>query len=285
MTKGQMKSVQNKITSLEKILMRDLDEQEVDYLTNHSVNEFLYEVLGFDQEDLLVLLRIKKIISDWCTRPAGEINTIEEDMNFFFDSNEFENEDVDINFFKDTSHRINRKVSDVLSSIIGELQNEQRKYVKKEEGANNIEITSNVETGPKEFEFDENDEVEDDDFESDVIEDDTTSIYDLIPENSKKWAEKLTIQEVMEAMDTAISVIADEYLDKGITDPDKIDQNEITGEWVDQIKDLAIEKFVQILNSGETVEFEDEEIQAEVLDYLYNHNYKVKSINNKVSLL
>ena len=86
-------------------------------------------------------------------------------------------------------------------------------------------------------------------------------------------------------MDTAISVIADEYLDKGITDPDKIDQNEITGEWVDQIKDLAIEKFVQILNSGETVEFEDEEIQAEVLDYLYNHNYKVKSINNKVSLL
>ena len=285
MTKGQMKSVQNKITSLEKILMRDLDEQEVDYLTNHSVNEVLYEVLGFDQADLLVLLRIKKIISDWCTRPAGEINTIEEDMNFFFDSNEFENEDVDINFFKDTSHRINRKVSDVLSSIIGELQNEQRKYVKKEEGANNIEITSNVETGPKEFEFDENDEVKDDDFEGDVIEDDTTSIYDLIPDNSKKWAEKLTIQEVMEAMDTAISVIADEYLDKGITDPDKIDQNEITGEWVDQIKDLAIEKFVQILNSGETVEFEDEEIQAEVLDYLYNHNYKVKSINNKVSLL
>ena len=127
--------------------------------------------------------------------------------------------------------------------------------------------------------------MEDDAFEGDVIEDDTTSIYDLIPENSKKWAEKLTIQEVMEAMDTAISVIADEYLNKGITDPDKIDQNEITGEWVDQIKDLAIEKFVQILNSGETIEFEDDEIQTEVLDYLYNHNYKVKSINNKVSLL
>ena len=127
--------------------------------------------------------------------------------------------------------------------------------------------------------------MEDDAFEGDTIEDDTTSIYDLIPENSKKWAEKLTIQEAMEAMDTAISVIADEYLNKGITDPDKIDQNEITGEWVDQIKDLAIEKFVQILDSGETIEFEDDEIQTEVLDYLYNHNYKVKSINNKVSLL
>lgn len=276
-----MKQVQEKIETLEKILMRDLDDQEIEYLFDHSVNDFLFEVLGFDQDDLLVLLKIKKIISDWCTRPAGDIN-VDGDMNMFFDSGEFENEDVDINFFKDTNRRINRKVSDVLSSIIGELQAEQRKYVAREEGAN-VEITSDSEPPTKEFEFDENDEVGD--LSECEINDDC--INEIIPDGCQKWLKNVSEADIIAIVNKAITDVANDYANNEaiLSGEEDVNLDELTGEVVDKIKDFVIKFIIDNLNKTGEMEFDDEEIQSEVLDYLYKHNYKVKSINNKVSLL
>ena len=95
MTKGQMREVLTKVDTLEKLLMRELDDSELNYLLDHSVEEFLYDVLGFEKEELLVLKKIKKIISDWCTKPTTDVNTVNEDINLFFDTPEFEEEKSD----------------------------------------------------------------------------------------------------------------------------------------------------------------------------------------------
>jgi hypothetical protein len=56
-------------------------------------------------------------------------------------------------------------------------------------------------------------------------------------------------------------------------------------EVVDQIKDAAVKHYADFLKEKSELELEDDEIRSEVLDYLYRHNYKVKTINNKISLV
>lgn len=290
MTKGQMKEVLEKTETLEKILMRDLEESEINYLVDHSVNDFLYDILGFNKEDLLVLRKIKKSISDWCTRPDSEVNSINESANLFFENPEFEDEEVDLNFFEETTNRVNRKVSGILSNILSDLEKEKKDFVAKTDDKDKIEIKSCSEK-PKEFEFDENDEVPDE-CGNPISEDKIVSIENLIPDCAKKWIVNLTQREIINAVDKAIEILTEDYIKRQETSLEfkglkslNFDEDEIASEIVDQIKDVAINHYVAIIQQEGEYEFSDTEIQSEVLDYLYKHNYKVKSINNKVSLV
>lgn len=289
MTKGQMKEILDKVDSLEKILMRELDDTEVNYLLDHSVDDFLYDVLGFEKEDLLVLKKIKKIISDWCTKPVSDINTVNEDINLFFDTPEYEEEKTDINFFEETS-RVNRKISSILSNILNDLEKERRNYVAKTENKAKIEITSNSEN-PKDFEFGE-ETFSDEECGNPISDEEVVSVVNIIPDCAKKWVSDLTHNEIADAIDKATDILVDDYIkthncENSIIDVKslKLNEDEIASEIVDQIKDVAIQHYVSIIQREGEYEFSDEEIQSEVLDYLYKHDYKVKSINNKISLV
>lgn len=290
MTKGQMKEVLSKVDTLERLLMRDLEDTEVNYLLDHSVDDFLYDVLGFEKEDLLVLKKIKKIISDWCTKPVSDVNAVNEDINLFFDTPEFEEEKSDINFFEETS-RVNRKISGILSNILKDLEKEKRNFVAKSENNAKIEITSNSEN-PKEFEFEEDEIFSDEECGNPISEDEVVSVENMLPECAKKWIVDLTRNEIADAIDKAAEILVDDYIkthncENSIVDTKslKLDDDEIASEIVDQIKDVAIKHYVSIIQKEGELEFSDSEIQSEVLDYLYKHNYKVKSIDNKVSLV
>lgn len=291
MTKGQMREVLTKVDTLEKLLMRELEDTEVNYLLDHSVDEFLYDVLGFEKEDLLVLRKIKKIISDWCTKPVSDINAVNEDINLFYDTPEFEDEKSDINFFKETTNRVNRKISGILSNILSDLEKEKRDYVAKSEDNAKLEITSNTET-PKEFEFEGEETYSDEECGNPISDDEVVSIVNIIPDCAKKWISDLTQNEINDAVHKATDILVDDYVRTHNCDELLIEakslqfnEDEIAGEIVDQIKDIAIKHYVSIIQREGEFEFSDAEIQSEVLDYLYKHNYKVKSINNKVSLV
>ena len=47
MNKEQMKNVLTKVQELEKILMRDLTDEEIAYLESHSSKDFLFDILGY----------------------------------------------------------------------------------------------------------------------------------------------------------------------------------------------------------------------------------------------
>lgn len=289
MTKGQMEEVLSKVNTLEKLLMRDLDEPEVNYLMDHSIDDFLYDILGFDHEDILVLARIQKIISDWCTRPDTDVNTVKEDINLFYDNPEFEDETSDVNFFKETTNRINGKISNILSNILDDLEKEKRNYVVKEDSPK-LEVTSNSEK-PKEFEFSDEETFSDEECGSPISENEVVSVVNMIPDCAKKWVSDLTHTEIADAIDKATETLVDDYIKNhpkmSVIDTSSIELNddEIASEIVDKIKDTAINHYISIIQREGEFEFSDSEIQSEVLDYLYKHNYKVKSINNKVSLV
>lgn len=290
MTKEQMKLVLDKVDTLEKLLMRNLDETEVNYLIEHSVDDFLYDILGFEKEDILVLMKFKKIISDWCTRPDIDVNTVKEDINLFYDTPEFEDETSDVNFFKETSTRINGKISNILSNILDDLEKEKRNYVVKENSPK-LEVTSNSEK-PKEFEFSDEETFSDEECGNPISENEVVSVVNMIPDCAKKWVSDLTHTEIVDAINKATETLVDDYIKNHpellvIDDTSSIELNddEIASEIVDKIKDTAINHYVSIIQREGEFEFSDSEIQSEVLDYLYKHNYKVKSINNKVSLV
>lgn len=287
MTKGQMKEVLEKAETLEKILMRELDEQEIEYLKDHSVNEFIYDVLEFDKEDLVVLLKVKKIISDWCTRPEEDFNDAVEDMNFFKDIDESLISESDIDLFKESHRKVDHKVSQLLSTIIAEFNDniKPRRVVR---------VTSADQAEPVEESFDFTDDAEiPDGFGTEINEEDTVSVMDAVPENAKKWAKDLSVQEINNALRTATEILIQDYLEKHpdieigtIYEKDfQINDDEMVSEAVDQIKDAAVRHYADFLKEKSELELEDDEIRSEVLDYLYRHNYKVKTINNKISLV
>ena len=268
MTKEQMKQAQEKIESLEKILMRDLDEDEINYLIEHSIEDFLYDILGFEEEDLQVLNRIRKIVSEYCTRPDND-HTSDDVEDFFKEDGEFEDTPIGMDFFKERDMK--RKVSDVLSSIINELQLEKKAHTL-------IQPIEKPSSKPLDG-CDEENEIEDSDIIRNLSEDEVVSIKDILPECAKKWCDVLSVDTIIKVYNETVT----EYKRFTKYSPSAEYIDYFIGDVVDRIKDAAILRYVEILKKG-PIEFNDEEIQSEVLDYLIKNKYKVKSINNKISL-
>lgn len=302
MTKGQMKEILDKVDSLEKILMRELNEQEIEYLKDHSVNDFIYDVLEFDKEDLLALLKVQKIISDWCTKPEEDWNP--NDLNLFDDLDLIS--ESDIKLFKESPHKVNERVSNLLATIISEFTDGIRpSMMTRVITAENLDSSDHCD-------FSKFDEVPENECGNEISEEDTISVIDAVPENAKKWTKDLSIQEITKAIDKASEIVVTDLSEEkfkkcepvlfanllpfkwggGTKMLDLEDlkehpelEDELISEVVDQIKDAAIQHYVELIQKEGEWEFCDEEIQSEVLDYLYKHDYKVKSINNKISLV
>lgn len=116
-------------------------------------------------------------------------------------------------------------------------------FVKKEEPSNKLEECFDQECPVDEKVFDKEQTV--DDF----------SILNIIPPQAKKWVTRLTIDEMVRAINDS-----DE---EGYTTED-----EFVGDLVDRLKDMAIAKYTNDILEGRVTEIEDEEIRSEVVDYM-----------------
>lgn len=268
-----------KILSLEQTLMRDLTEDEIEYIKDHDIKDFFFDVLGFDDKDLAVLNKIRKLISDWCTRPQLE----HEDEYDFFNGKEY---DASEPFVANENLRLHTYA--VLQSILNEIG---KKPFDTKDLSNMAIVSTKSKFDDSDFDKPDYFEFSDDTLKDSVEESlDKLAILEInntLPEASKKWLAGLSPEDIFKAADSAADVIARAVIDKGDFNPDtyEVNMDELISEMVDKVKDIAISKYVNRLTNGETIEFDDEEIQSEVLGYLYDHKYKVKSINNKVSVL
>lgn len=85
---------------------------------------------------------------------------------------------------------------------------------------------------------------------------DDFSILNIIPEQARKWVDRLTISEMIEAINNADKIEGYES------------EDEYVGELVDSLKDMAIAKYTNDILEGRITKIEDEEIRSEVVDYM-----------------
>lgn len=282
MNKEQMLMLQNKITHLEKMLMRDLNDQEVEYLNDHSVEEFFENRLGYDAEDITVLNKIRGIISKWCTqscwRPSEEALTNDED--FFTETNASGKESEKINdsldFFDQTKY-LDQKVKDTLKTILSNLENKSSSIFVVNRGV--VPLISVSPTFEKSAQTDfnlEEPKADTDCPEEELVNPKITQFNweDYFPSNARKWLEFATFDEFKY------------QLDKRIKFPCALTAfDAAVGDILDYFKDLHIKSLIIMLEYNKYLTINDKEIKSEVIDYLFRNNYKIKITNNKIELL
>lgn len=270
MNKEQMLMLQSKVTNLEKFLMRDLSDEEVEYLSDHTSDEFLANRLGYDQDDIQILNKIRETISNWCTkscwRPTEEDLTNDED--FFSETNASE-EDEKINYsldFFDQTKYLDQKVKDTLKTILNSLEKEVKDCNTKEiakEPPTKSEVKK--ESAPQQVDFDK-------ELISPKI--NQFNWKDYFGFDARKWLDFATFEECMYQLKRRVNFPCtnEEF-------------NAAIGDILDYFKDAYIKILIIRLECSHHLTINDEEIKSEVIDYLFKNKYKIKITNNKIELL
>ena len=89
---------------------------------------------------------------------------------------------------------------------------------------------------------------------------DDCSILNLIPEVSRKWVDRLTLDEMIKAYNDTV--------DWGRNTFENDDA--FISEFVDHVKDMAVAKYTNDILAGRISNIEDEEIKSEVIEYMMN---------------
>ena len=270
MNKEQMLMLQNKVTNLEKFLMRDLSNEEVEYLSEHTSDEFLANRLGYDNDDIQILNKIRETISNWCTkscwRPTED--NLTNDENFFSETNASE-EDEKINnsldFFDQTKY-LDQKVKDTLKTILNSLEKEiKNSTIKKIVKESSTESEATKESTPQQIDFDK---------ELIMPKINQSNWKDYFGFNSRKWLNFATFEECMQQLRRRVNFPCtnEEF-------------NAAIGDILDYFKDSYINSLIIMLEYKHYLVIDDEEIKSEVIDYLFKNKYKIKVTNNKIELL
>lgn len=115
MTKKEINHWLEKINAVEKIIFRDLNHAEIDFLKEHSIEELLYDVLCITKEDLKTLGTISELLKFW---------TVQEDTykdfkgNTLFDLPEDEADCIKENPKKTVDNKL-KHICQALSALIG----------------------------------------------------------------------------------------------------------------------------------------------------------------------
>lgn len=255
MNKEQMKNVLNKVQELEKILMRDLTDEETKYLESHSSKDFLFDILGYTEKDLKSLQSIKDILSEYCTTPLGkEFDEVDDALSIFDSDGEFSPYPITKSLFNEEDPKHNDVIEQALQ-LVKKFQEEQKKP--------KIKIKEAEKTDGKGFEFPQ----------------DTEEPYNTI---DPKWLVYLGNPE--QIIQIASSVLKD-FMKDSSPELKEESSNMLYGEIVDKIKDAVVGQEVESLEHFKEISISDEEIRSEVLDYLYKNKYKVVQQDDKIRIL
>ena len=255
MNKEQMKNVLTKVQELEKILMRDLTDEEIAYLESHSSKDFLFDILGYSEKDLRSLQSIKDILSEYCTSVHKDFDEIDDALSIFDSDGEFTPYPITKSFFSNEDSKHNDVIEKALE-LVKKFQEEQEKP--------KIKIKEAEAPDTKGFVFPQ----------------DTKE--NLVNAIDPKWIVNLGDPELI--IRIASSVLKD-FMENSSEEIKEDTSNIFYGEIVDKIKDSVIQQKVLELTQLKELEIPDEEIRSEVLDYLYKHKYKVIQQDNKIKIL
>lgn len=248
MTKEFMQNVLNKIQEMEELLMRPLQEKEIDYLMKYSTKEFLYDYLQYTDKDIKSMKNIKKIISEYIT-PESQVRLENDDF-----------ESMQKMLF--ASNPIGQRVINALRTVQGLITDTLKPNIESKK-----EINSSDE--PKDLQFTE------------------YPIKSLLPESAKKWTDKLTDEELQDLAIITDLEIANDMLNHNTDEiTDLLEWEDLfVGELMDKIKDAAVKHFIDELKEKKSLIIDDPEIHSEILSGLFKQREKVISNNNKIILV
>ena len=275
--------------------MRDLSDEEVEYLSDHTSDEFLANRLGYDQDDIQILNKIRETISNWCTkscwRPTEEDLTNDED--FFSETNASE-EDEKINYsldFFDQTKYLDQKVKDTLKNILNSLEKKVKdcntkeiakepptKSEVKKESASQLPFLPFLpfQSSVAKSEVKKESAPQQVDFDKELISPKINQFNwkDYFGFDARKWLDFATFEECMYQLKRRVNFPCtnEEF-------------NAAIGDILDYFKDAYIKILIIRLECSHHLTINDEEIKSEVIDYLFKNKYKIKITNNKIELL
>lgn len=267
--KSEMKDLSEDIKWFEEFLERPLTDKELYILCTKGFDVLYHNIFDSVEaanlyKNLLELVKNKVTVSY-----RGEVyNNIKEESDIFHQENEdseYEDDAPDQFYYSGRySGDLNYKKQEqyigdliaAINSVTPELEADEKvklayeKFVKKED-----------KPAPADTALDDVEQDSADSFCEDKDPDDlsTLGILDNLPENSRKWMDRLTAVDIM----TVINNITD-MEEKGEFE----NKDEFFSELVDQIKNMAIARYTLDIVAGRISTIEDEEIRSEVVDYM-----------------
>lgn len=276
MTKEQMIKSLQEIDNAEKLLMRSLDDWEEDYISNKGYDSFVKEKLGMDGDDVETLTKIRKAVSNYCTKAIdSSTSKLRLGANFMdndIDEADYEDRNRDNLILECVDKKTSQRAIDTLQTIVNCLH----------DGIDNLDAYYRSkgwypETLKNDFVLDEsqfndmvNIEKAADDCKEENTEENTSD--SLFPESFKPWLKYITGNEVTK--------IIDKYEDS----PSDISEKETLEKIMDEIKKCVIVKLANDLLNHKFGEIEDKEIRDEVINEMCiigKHKY-ISSVNGPI---
>lgn len=261
--KSEMKCLSNDICRFENLLERPLTDKELYVLCTKGADVLYHNI--FDSSKAADLYKeLLKLIKDKITVSyRGELydNVQEESDLFHQEDSEYEN-DTPEQFDYSTALDY-KKQEQYLKDLIAAVNSVTPK----------LEANEKVKIAYDKFIKKENkpapadtalDGVEQDNIDSFCEEKDpddlsTLGILDNLPENSHKWMDRLTAIDILTVINDITRMEENGEFEN---------KDAFFSELVDQIKNMAIARYVLDIKAGRITTIEDEEIRSEVVDYM-----------------
>ena len=263
MTKEQMIKSLQEIDKAEKLLMRSLDDWEEDYISNNGYDSFVKGKLGMDCDDIETLIKIRKAVSNYCTK-AIDSSTAKLRLGANFMEN-----DIDEASYEDRNRNdlvlecvdkiTSQRAIDTLQTIVNCLH-EGIDHIDSEytgNGWKESNLKNDFVLNESQFNDMVNVEKAVDDCKEESTEENTSD--SLFPESFKPWLKYITIDNAVQIINSCEE-----------ENPD-MDNEKIMEKAMERIKELVVDKLaadIMLFNSGI---IEDKEVLNAVLKYIEKH--------------
>lgn len=263
MTKEQMIKSLQEIDKAEKLLMRSLDDWEEDYISNKGYDSFVKEKLGMDGDDIETLIKIRKAVSNYCTK-AIDSSTAKLRLGANFMENDIDEasyEDRNRNDLvlecvdKITSQRAIDTLQTIVNCLHDGIDNLDSEYTGN--GWKESNLKNDFVLNESQFNDMVNVEKAVDDCKEESTEENTSD--SLFPESFKPWLKYITIDNAVQIINSCEE-----------ENPD-MDNEKIMEKAMERIKELVVDKLtadIMLFNSGI---IEDKEVLNAVLKYIEKH--------------
>lgn len=278
MTKEQMIKSLQEIDKAEKLLMRSLDDWEEDYISNKGYDSFVKEKLGMDGDDVETLTKIRKAVSNYCTKAIDSstaklrlgANFMENDI----DEASYEDRNMDDLVLECIDKKTSQRAIDTLQTIVNCLHDGIDNLDSEYTGNGWKEGTLKNDFVLDESQFNDMVNIENavDDCKVDSSEESASS--DFFPESFKPWLKYITTDKVLRIINACET--------KNPNAINKVIMKEAMG----RIKDIVVDKLVSAIMLSDGGIIEDDEVRDAVVKYIeryYRCSFNVIGNEIKVS--